>query len=199
MRTTGAMTAVLSLVALLGGGCYRPDLTGPGGFLCARAPECPAGFVCQDRVCVRPGHPGADLRVDRASDGGLAANVGESTAVAATQSEDRGIAQVGSSVVYATGPASSPMVHHLNSGVVGEVASGSRPSLASNGTDEAVAFVHSGNGWVVARTGTASWGTPVARIEGAERMLVRSGETPDAWEVVYRRASGLFHATVTCR
>ena len=45
-----AISSVWAL--LLVSGCYNPDLSGSGGFKCAKTKECPEGFECINEVCV---------------------------------------------------------------------------------------------------------------------------------------------------
>jgi hypothetical protein len=51
-----ALTVVVVLVLL--GGCYNPELSGPGGFTCEKTGECPSGFNCVNGVCIGPPDPG---------------------------------------------------------------------------------------------------------------------------------------------
>ena len=51
-----ALTATTLAIAL--GGCYDPDLSGPGGFGCKKSQECPDGFTCVAGVCLREGQTG---------------------------------------------------------------------------------------------------------------------------------------------
>jgi hypothetical protein len=55
------------VVLLLLGGCYNPELSGPGGFTCEKTGECPSGFNCVNGVCIGPPDPGADVgqRLDK--------------------------------------------------------------------------------------------------------------------------------------
>jgi hypothetical protein len=52
-----SLTIIVVLLSL--GGCYDPDLSGPGGFSCAKTGECPAGFNCVNGVCLGP--PAGDV------------------------------------------------------------------------------------------------------------------------------------------
>jgi hypothetical protein len=118
---------------------------------------------------------------------------------AADLPDHHGLAQVGSNLVYAAGAVASPVVRYWVHDQASDVHAGSRPSLAYNGTAEAVAYIDGADGWVLARTGDAKWGTPAARLDGARRILVRAGDGPEAWEVVYRTETELRHATVICK